>query len=88
MNVGKPYNSTLKPEKEKINISYVNLINGLYIPFIAQGQSYPLEEGMTFAVEPKIVFPGEGSVGLENTVVVTEKGYEILTPVSQKIFQV
>lgn len=31
MNVGKPYNSTLKPEKEKINISYVNLINGLYI---------------------------------------------------------
>jgi hypothetical protein len=31
MNVGKPYNSTLKPEKEQINISYVNLINGLYI---------------------------------------------------------
>jgi Xaa-Pro aminopeptidase len=58
------------------------------LPFIAQGQSYPLEEGMTFAVEPKIVFPGEGSVGLENTVVVTETGYEILTPVSQKIFQV
>jgi len=58
------------------------------LPFIAQGQSYPLEEGMTFAVEPKIVFPGEGSVGLENTVVVTKNGYEILTPVSQKIFQV
>lgn len=58
------------------------------LPFIGQGQSYPLEEGMTFAVEPKIVFPGEGSVGLENTVVVTKKGYEILTPVSQKIIQV
>jgi Xaa-Pro aminopeptidase len=58
------------------------------LPFIAKGQSYPLEEGMTFAVEPKIVFPGEGSVGLENTVVVTEKGYEILTPVEQEIFQV
>ena len=58
------------------------------LPFIGQGQSYPLEEGMTFAVEPKIVFPGEGSVGLENTVVVTKNGYEILTPVSQKIFQV
>jgi Xaa-Pro dipeptidase len=58
------------------------------LPFIAQGQSYPLEKGMTFALEPKIVFPGEGSVGLENTVVVTETGYEILTPVSQKIFQV
>ena len=31
MNVGKPYSSTLKPEKEKINTYYVNLINGLYI---------------------------------------------------------
>lgn len=58
------------------------------LPFIAQRQSYPLEEGMTFAVEPKIVFPGEGSVGMENTVVVTEKGCEILTPVSENIFQV
>ena len=57
-------------------------------PFLAQGQSYPLEEGMTFAVEPKIVFPGEGSVGLENTVLVTRDGYEILTPLKQDIFQV
>jgi Xaa-Pro aminopeptidase len=58
------------------------------LPFIAQGQSYPLEEGMTFAMEPKIVFPGEGSAGLENTVLVTERGYEILTPAEQEIFQV
>jgi Xaa-Pro aminopeptidase len=58
------------------------------LPFIAQGQSYLLEEGMTFAIEPKMVFPGEGSVGIENTVVVTRDGCEILTPVSQNIFQV
>jgi Xaa-Pro aminopeptidase len=57
-------------------------------PFIARGQSYPLEKGMTFAVEPKIVFPGEGSVGIENTVVVTEDGCEILTPASTNIFHV
>jgi Xaa-Pro dipeptidase len=57
-------------------------------PFLAQGQSYPLEAGMTFAVEPKIVFPGEGSVGVENTVVVTEEGYEILTPLEMEIFEV
>ncbi|MCG6534582.1 MAG: Xaa-Pro peptidase family protein [Syntrophales bacterium LBB04] len=57
-------------------------------PFLAQGQSYPLEEGMTFALEPKIVFPGEGSVGIENTVVVTAEGYEILTPADQDIFEV
>jgi Xaa-Pro aminopeptidase len=58
------------------------------VPFLAQGQSYLLEEGMTFAVEPKIVFPGEGSVGIENTVVVTKDGYEVLTPAGQEIFQV
>jgi len=57
-------------------------------PFLAQGQSYPLEEGMTFAVEPKIVFPGEGSVGLENTVVVTPEGCEILTPIDMEIIEV
>ena len=49
---------------------------------------YVRKKGMTFALEPKIVFPGEGSVGIENTVVVTEKGYEILTPASTNIFQV
>jgi len=58
------------------------------LPFIAQGQSYLLEEGITFSLEPKIVFPGEGSVGIENTVVVTKNGYEILTPLEQKIFEV
>jgi Xaa-Pro dipeptidase len=57
-------------------------------PFLARGQSYPLEEGMTFAVEPKIVFPGEGSVGLENTIAVTQNGYEILTPLGLEIFEV
>jgi Xaa-Pro aminopeptidase len=58
------------------------------IPFLAQGQRYPLEEGMTFSMEPKIVFPGEGSVGIENTVLVTSNGYEILSPTDQEIFEV
>jgi Xaa-Pro aminopeptidase len=58
------------------------------LPFLAQGQSYLLEEGMTFALEPKIVFPGEGCVGIENTVVVTRDGYEVLTPAGQEIFEV
>jgi Xaa-Pro aminopeptidase len=58
------------------------------LPYIAEGQSYPLERGMTFAVEPKIVFPGEGSVGIENTVLVTENGYDILTPLEQDVIEV
>jgi len=42
MNVGKPYSSTLKPEKEKINIYYVNLINGLYIETFLDRESQPV----------------------------------------------
>lgn len=56
-------------------------------PYLAERHSYPLEEGMTFALEPKIVFPGEGAVGIENTVVVTSNGYEYLTPLAPDILQ-
>jgi Xaa-Pro aminopeptidase len=58
------------------------------LPYIAVGQHYPLEPGMTFAVEPKIVFPGEGSVGVENTVLITAQGAEVLTPLGQEIIEV
>jgi Xaa-Pro aminopeptidase len=47
-----------------------------------------LKEGMTFAVEPKIVFPGEGSVGIENTLMVTRDGHEVLTPLEMDILEV
>jgi Xaa-Pro aminopeptidase len=57
-------------------------------PFLAQGHTYPLERGMTFALEPKIVFPGEGSVGFENTVLVTREAHEVLTPLEEDIYQV
>jgi Xaa-Pro aminopeptidase len=57
-------------------------------PFLARGHAYPLEEGMTFAIEPKIVFVGQGAVGFENTVVVTGEGCEIITPLEQEIFEV
>jgi Xaa-Pro dipeptidase len=37
-------------------------------PFIARGfDDMPLENGMVFAFEPKVVFPGEGAIGIENT---------------------
>lgn len=56
-------------------------------PYLAAGHGYPLEQGMVFSIEPKIVFPGEGAVGVENTVVVTDNGYEVLTPVDMAIFE-
>ncbi len=48
-------------------------------PFIAKGQSLALEKGMTIALEPKIVMPGIGVAGIENTHVVTDNGLESLT---------
>ena len=48
-------------------------------PVIGKGSQTPLEKGMVIAMEPKMVFPGEGVVGIENTVVVTERGLEKIT---------
>lgn len=48
-------------------------------PFIAKGAATVLAPGMTFALEPKFVFPNEGAVGLENCYLVTDTGFEKLT---------
>ncbi len=48
-------------------------------PFIAQGQTLALEPGMVIALEPKVVIPGKGVVGIENTLLVTDRGLERLT---------
>jgi Xaa-Pro aminopeptidase len=57
------------------------------LPFIAKGAQTVLAAGMVIALEPKFVFPGEGAVGLENTYLVTEDGYETLTPLAEEILR-
>jgi Xaa-Pro aminopeptidase len=47
-------------------------------PFLAAGQTLELREDMILAVEPKLIFPGRGVVGIENTHVVTIDGLEQL----------
>jgi Xaa-Pro dipeptidase len=54
-------------------------------PFIAKDSDTVLASGMTFALEPKFVFPSEGAVGLENTYLVTETGFEKLTLMEEGI---
>lgn len=49
-------------------------------PFIARGfNGYELRENMVFAFEPKVVFPGLGAVGVEDTFWVGENGLKNLT---------
>ncbi len=54
-------------------------------PFLAKGQAMPLESGMVIAVEPKVTFPNIGTVGIENTYVVTERGAERITRGSDEL---
>lgn len=55
------------------------------IPVIAPRSTHILEEGMTFALEPKFVIPGVGAVGIENTFVVRNHGLEQLTIFNENI---
>jgi Xaa-Pro dipeptidase len=48
-------------------------------PALARGVQTPLVEGAVIAVEPKLVFPGLGAVGIENSYVVRAGGAEQLT---------
>lgn len=44
-------------------------------PFLARGfNQMKLEPGMAFAFEPKLVFPGEGAVGIENSFYLADDG--------------
>ncbi len=54
-------------------------------PFLAKGQEMPLVENMVIALEPKLIFPGIGVVGIENTHVVTPDGLEQLGRYSNEI---
>lgn len=55
------------------------------IPVLGRGSRTRLEAGMTLAVEPKIVLPGLGSVGVEDTFLVTEGGPEALTEAPREL---
>ncbi len=48
------------------------------LPILAKGIKTPIMPGMTFALEPKLVFP-EGAIGTENSFVMTENGPEYLS---------
>jgi Xaa-Pro dipeptidase len=55
-------------------------------PFIAKGfNAMTLEVGMVFAFEPKLVYPGIGAVGIENTFHLSETGLERLTFSSEEL---
>lgn len=57
-------------------------------PVLAPRVKTELEAGMVFALEPKIVIPSVGAVGVENTWLVTKDGVEKLTICNEDIVQI
>lgn len=57
-------------------------------PFIAKGQTLVLEPNMVIAMEPKVVLPGRGVVGIENTLVVTASGLESFSFIREDVVEV
>lgn len=57
------------------------------MPVLAPRMKQELEPGMVFALEPKIVLPGIGPVGIENSWAVTAEGLEKLTLCKEEIIE-
>jgi Xaa-Pro aminopeptidase len=57
------------------------------LPILGARSKDVLAEGMTIALEPKFVIPGTGAVGIEDTLLVTSRGLENLTPAPTEIFE-
>jgi Xaa-Pro dipeptidase len=60
-------------------------LEGHEAPYFARGNTTVLEPGMTLTVEPGIYLPGEFGVRLEDDIVITENGCELLTQRMSKI---
>jgi Xaa-Pro aminopeptidase len=54
-------------------------------PRLAKGQTQKLAPGMVVTIEPGIYIPEEGGVRIEDMVLVTEIGHEVLTPTAKDL---
>jgi Xaa-Pro dipeptidase len=56
-------------------------------PSIHQANDQGLQEGMVFTIEPGIYLPGVGGVRIEDDVVITKDGCQVLTRYPKELIQ-
>jgi Xaa-Pro aminopeptidase len=56
-------------------------------PRLAKGQTQMLAPGMVITIEPGIYIPEEGGVRIEDMVLVTQSGHEVLTPTTKDLIE-
>lgn len=54
-------------------------------PYMVEGYTTPLAEGMVFTIEPGIYLPGRGGVRIEDDVVITAGGHHSITSYSRDL---
>jgi Xaa-Pro aminopeptidase len=57
-------------------------------PRLGKGQEEPLVPGMVITVEPGVYVPDKGGIRIEDMVLVTASGCQILTPVSKELIEI
>jgi Xaa-Pro aminopeptidase len=57
-------------------------------PRLASGETTVLEPGMVLTIEPGVYIPGEGGVRIEDMVLVTKTGCEVLTPTTKELITI
>jgi len=57
-------------------------------PRLAKAQQELLQPGMVITIEPGIYIPGKGGIRIEDMVLVTEGGCEVLTPVAKELIEI
>ena len=80
------------PEKYMDNY-YPGLGHGLGLqihepPYIKNSSDFSYATGMTITIEPGIYIPGWGGMRIEDTVLITEDGFEILTNFSRDLMEI
>ena len=57
-------------------------------PRLGKGQSERLQPGMVITIEPGIYIPGKGGIRIEDMVLVTERGSEVLTSLTKELVEI